>query len=479
MSVKLNRVCRIFFAALILFLSVAAAPGRSMAEPEPARIGIIEDGVWKLDPANYTYKALRNVKELNLSGKGIHALEGIEHLSGLSVLDISYNDFDSLDPGTLNRLTELNCSNNHIASLDLKTFGRLKTLKCADNPLGELNLSTLKNLRVLDCRNCGLTGLDISANRMLMALYCSGNELPELDVGYLKRLKTLDVAGIGITELNVGRNENLVTLDCSDNPDLKELDLKSNRLIKELYTHGTGITSLDLSRLGALAAEFTSRDGYGYEQSEECRSWRLSDGALTANPGAAIQIGTEITIAPVGEDQQDRDAMTGYLQYKPGEFTSRLVSSTYDEMCDYFLMTVGPKGSVFHKTDESWIYENAHTVVEKAGISVQSRYRESIKIPFAVRVFTVFNEDGSFRYRCTVKFMATEKAEEFVTRLNKEHEEMPDEEDFLGYRGQVNTFVCGNALVIMEGIPSAAQEQMPTMESCIAVSPDRSLYLIE
>ena len=476
MSVKVNRMCRIILAALLLFLPAAAVPGYSLAGP--SSVGIIVDGVWKLDPANYTYRTLQNVKELNLSGMGIHALEGIENLPGLTVLDISYNDFDSLDLSACTRLTELNCSNNRISWLDLKPFGRLKTLKCAENPLGVLDLSNVKNLQVLDCRNCGLTGLDISANGMLTELYCSGNELLGLGVSHLKRLKVLDAAGVGITELDVSRNEKLVTLDCSDNPGLKELDLKSNRLIKELYTHGTGITSLDLSKLKALATAFASRVGYGYEQSEELRYWKLPDGELTANPGAAIQIGTGITIAPAGEEQLNRNAMAGYLQYKPGDFTRRLVSSTYDEMCHYFRMTVGPNGNVFRKTDDSWFYENGHTVVEKAGISVQSRYRESVKVLFAIRAFTVFNEDGSFRYRCTVRYMDIEDAQEYARRLSKEHEETQDEEDFLGYTGQVDVFVCGNALIIMEGIPSAAQEQMPTMESCIADSPDRSLYLI-
>ena len=171
--------------------------------------------------------------------------------------------------------------------------------------------------------------------------------------------------------------------------------------------------------------------------------------------------------------------MPGYLQYKPGEFTNRLLSSSYDEMCHYFRMTVGPEGSVFRKTDESWFYENGHTVVEKAGISVQSRYKESIKVLFAIRAFTVFNDDGSFRFRCTVEYMDKEKAVEYAKRLNKDHEEAPDREDLRGYTGQVDAFVCGNALIIMEGIPSAAQEKMPTMESCIAGSPDAFLYLID
>ena len=478
MSVKLKRVCRIFLAAMLLFLSVAAVPGWT-APAYADSVGSIVDGVWKLDPSNYTYKALQNIKELNLSGKGIRALEGLENLPKLYSLDISYNEIESLDLSTCTKLTDLNCAGNRLTSLDLSRSGRLKNLNCADNALGELDLAAVKNLQVLDCRNCGLKSLDISGIRTLTEVYCSGNEIGAIDVSPLKRLKVLVAEGTGISELDVGKNEKLVTLDCSANPGLKELNLKTNRLIKELYTDRTGITDLDLSTLGVLATAFASRVGYGYEATEETRYWKLPDGELTANPGASIRIGKEITILPAGDGIQNRSARPGYLKYKPGEFTNRLLSSTYDEMCHYFRITVGPNGSVFRKTDESWFYENGHTVVPKAGISVQSRYKETIKVLSAIRAFTVYNEDGSFRFRCTIQYMEAEDAIEIAKRLNKDHEEAPDGEDLRGYTGQVDAFVCGNALIIMEGIPSAAQEKMPTLESCIAGSPDAFLYLID
>ena len=75
MPVRANRACLIILAALILFLAAAAVPGRTAAESEVS-IGRIVDGVWKLDPINYTYRTLQNTKELNLSGKGIRAIEG-------------------------------------------------------------------------------------------------------------------------------------------------------------------------------------------------------------------------------------------------------------------------------------------------------------------------------------------------------------------------------------------------------------------
>ena len=477
MPVRANRACRIILAALILFLAAAAVPGRTAAESE-VTIGRIVDGVWKLDPINYTYRTLQNTKELNLSGKGIRAIEGIEYLSGLYSLDLSYNEMESLDLSSCTRLTELNCSGNRLTALDLSACRKLKKLSCSDNALGELDVTALKNLQVLDCRNCGLKALNLDENRSLTEIYCSGNELSAIDVTHLKKLKALAVRGVGLTSLDVSRNEQLITLDCSGNPGLKELNLKANSRLKELFTAGTGIMNLDLSKQRTLESLFGSRNGYGYELGEDARIWKLEEGWLTTNPDAAIQIGSTITIRPAREDPQGQVALPGYTKYKPGEFTNRILSSSYDEMCHYFRMTVGPNRSVFSKVDEKWIYENAHTVVEAAGLAVQARQFSTIKLKSATRAFTVFDADGNFKFRCTVDYMDGEDAIEYARRLNKDHEEAPDEADLLGYTGQVNAYSCGNALIIMEGIPSTAQERTPTLESYIMSDPENPLYLI-
>ena len=476
MGLKMNRVGRILLAVLTLALVFAVGPGQAAAEGR-ITIGYIENGVWRLDPANYTYRTLQNTKELDLSGKGITAIEGIEYLGGLTKLDLSYNELENLDLSACTRLVEFNCSHNRLGSLAIGSGSRMKVLDCSENPLGEVNVSAMPNLQTLNCSNCGLKSLDIGVNRSLTELYCAGNALSAISVGHLKRLKVLNVAETGIAELDVSANDKLTILDCSGNPELKELNLKANRRIRELYTHGTAISSLDLSGLADL---FSSKNGYGYEYSDEARIWRLEDGALTATPGATIRIGAEIVIPPTGDDLTSRGiALPGYLQFKPGDFTNHLLSSSYDEMCHYFRMTVGPDGSIFRKTEEGWYYENAHTVVRKAGIAVQSRMYETEKVTRTARAFTVFNEDGSFRYCCTLEYMPNEDAVEFVKRMTQDHEEAPDTGDLRGYTGQVQFFACRNALIIMEGIPSAAYEKTPTLESYIASDPARPLYLIE
>ena len=479
MSVKANRVCRIFLAVMMLFLSVAAVPGRAAADPW-VPIGKVENGVWRLDPSNYTYRALQKTKELNLSGKGIRAIEGIEHLAWLTSLDLSYNELENLDLSLCTKLTELKCEGNRLTSLDISPCGRLKVLDCSDNALGELNVAPAGNLQKLDCRNCGLKTLDVSANRSLTELYCSGNEIPEISVTHLKSLKILDVAGTGISSLDVSKNGGLTTLDCSSNPGLKELDLKANIRVRELFTDGTGIMNLDLSKQRGLADTFCSRNGYGYELTEDARIWRLEEGMLTANPGATIQVGAGITIQPAGDDPASLGiALPGYLQYKPADFTKVILASDYDEMCHYFSMKVGPAGSIFGKADEGWFYENAHTVVRSAGLAVQARQYNTDKAKSSARAFTVYDENGNFKFRCTIEYIVSEDAIEFAKRLNQDHTEASDDVDLWGYYGKVQFYACGNAVVIMEGIPSAANDRTPTLESYIASNPETPLYLID
>ena len=471
---KVNRVCRILLAVLLLCMSVSAVPGRTAAEPW-VPVGMIENGVWRLDPANYTYRALQNIRELNLSGKGIRAIEGIEHLSNLTSLNVSYNDLENLDLSKCRKLSELYCSHNRLGALDLTPCTRMKILDCSDNPIGELSVASTRSLQTLNCRRCGLKTLDVSVNRPLTELFCSGNELSAIDVSSLKHLKKLDVADTGLSGLDLSKNDALTDLDVSANPELKRLDLTANRRLRELHTDGTAIDSLDLSSQRGLADAFCSRKGYRYEAEGDTRMWRPEDSLLTANVDATIRIGSEILIPPAGDDLRSRIALPGYRKYKPGAFSKLLLASDYEEMCRYFAES---SGSVFRMANEDWFYENAHTVAEKAGLAVGAWWEETDKEKSGALAYTVFDPDGSFRFRCTVEYMANENAVEFAERLNKDHE-TPDAVDLRGYTGQVAFFACGNALVTMEGIPSVAHAQTPTLESYIMRDPASQLYLID
>ena len=110
---------------------------------------------------------------------------------------------------------------------------------------------------------------------------------------------------------------------------------------------------------------------------------------------------------------------------------------------------------------------------------MQARQYNTDKAKSSARAFTVYDENGNFKFRCTIEYIVSEDAIEFAKRLNQDHTEASDDVDLWGYYGKVQFYACGNAVVIMEGIPSAANDRTPTLESYIASNPETPLYLID
>ena len=105
-------------------------------------------------------KEIGNIILLELDGKGITNLEGIQYLEFVA---------------------ELNCRNNKLTSLDLSDKKYLKNVSLDGNQLTSLLLprSGLEYLSVADNR---LGELDLGENSDLMILYADGNPLEDLDV---------------------------------------------------------------------------------------------------------------------------------------------------------------------------------------------------------------------------------------------------------------------------------------------------------
>lgn len=150
---------------------------------------------------------------LDISGKKIVNLKGIEHFTGilelnasynnLQLLDItqltklekinvSYNDLTQFTYGKENTLKEINCRNNNLAILSLSGMTSLETLDCSNNKLTMLNVAGLYQLVSLDCSNNDLTGLGLDGLVALERVYCDGNALLTLNVSSLKNLKVLE-----------------------------------------------------------------------------------------------------------------------------------------------------------------------------------------------------------------------------------------------------------------------------------------------
>ena len=215
---------------------------------------------------------------LDLSGKGLNTLEGLEVFGNLTQLSCSGNQIAELDLAKLPRLTYLDCSGNLLKGLDLSQTPDLTYLNCSGNTLATADFSCLANLEELLCNNCfgssnaesrasiengvldlsrntklrnvqcsgnGLTGLVLPDVPNLSGLYCTGNYLASLDISGQTDLIVLDVSDNVLTALDVSAcKEELRVLNCGGNA-LKELDVTLCANLQTLDCHGNRMTSLN------------------------------------------------------------------------------------------------------------------------------------------------------------------------------------------------------------------------------------------
>ena len=123
-----------------------------------------------------------NVNSMDVEGKGISDLTGIEYFKHIKDLNCNDNNLRSLDLSACTELTWVVCTNNNLTSLNLSNLTNLKALLCSDNRLSNLDLSELTSLEKLICNNNFFANLDLSNLSNLEMLNCSNNCLTSLDL---------------------------------------------------------------------------------------------------------------------------------------------------------------------------------------------------------------------------------------------------------------------------------------------------------
>lgn len=214
------------------------------------------------------------VTYINVRGKEIKSLEGVEYFSYLNELDCSNNQLTELDFSSNTELVKLTCSNNQLVSLNVSNNTKLEVcqcssnqlttldvtnnpemqdLVCANNQLKELDVSNNSKLIYLTCYSNQLTGLDFSNNPELLELSCGYNQLPELDLSNNPKVEKIACYGNQIARIDVTACENLDILYVHSNL-LTELDLSNNPKLWLLSCDMNQLSILDLSNNPELSA---------------------------------------------------------------------------------------------------------------------------------------------------------------------------------------------------------------------------------
>lgn len=193
---------------------------------------LIEAGVDKdLDGQICTCEA-EFVRTLDVSGKQISDMTGIEKFIYLDTLV---------------------CSGNQLSFLDLTGNPELKYLDCTYNELTNLDVSENSKLLVLDCRVNELNTLEVSNNPALKYFWCGYNYLSAIDVFQNTSLEGLECSFMfeQITNLDLTNNTSLDWLYCESNQ-LTALDVTNQSDLMELEFGGNQLSTLDLTNNPAL-----------------------------------------------------------------------------------------------------------------------------------------------------------------------------------------------------------------------------------
>ena len=189
---------------------------------------------------------ISGITDLDITGRNIIDLTGIEDFISLTNLDCSDNLLTALDVSQNTNLIELYCSTNQLTNLDVTNQPNLVRLWCFDNQISDLDVLQNPNIISLRCENNQLTSLDTTNNINLNVLVCEQNQITTINVSNSIGLNRFQCGNNLLTTLDISLNTNLSYLSCEQNR-ITNLDLSNNLQLAFLYCLNNDITALDLT----------------------------------------------------------------------------------------------------------------------------------------------------------------------------------------------------------------------------------------
>ena len=213
----------------------------------------VTNGTVLLTDANK--QAIEAVTSLNIEGKNLTDISGIEYFTNLTSLECGNNQLTALPVENLTQLTSLDCFGNQLTALPVEKLTQLTTLSCGNNQLTAMPVEKLSQLAVLYCSYNQLTSLPVGNLTELTVLNCDNNQLTELPVGDLTLLEQLNCGTNLLTELDIEKLTQLKNLYCNNNQ-LTELLVDGLTNLNALACHGNHLTELDITSVTNLNSLF-------------------------------------------------------------------------------------------------------------------------------------------------------------------------------------------------------------------------------
>lgn len=200
-----------------------------------------------------TVEERSKVETIEVEGKNISRLEGIEAFPNLKVLNCGNNSIQKLDLRQNPKLETLKCNKNQLTQLELSKNPAINYLYCSENQLEQLDVSHLQ-LKYLYCSHNDLEQLDVKNSKLLIELDCSKNNrltALDLDVAHKPNLVRVECQNNQLTSLILGENKGLEKLNCANNQ-LTQLNLNNMSALKELNCANNQLTQLNLKNMISL-----------------------------------------------------------------------------------------------------------------------------------------------------------------------------------------------------------------------------------
>ena len=205
----------------------------------------------QLFPKGYiNSKDVTSTTSLDVSGRSISNLEGLNYFSRLTYLDCSNNILTEL-PTLPSTLKNLYCQGNQLTSPG-NLPASIESINCSSNNFsGSIYITGFKALSTIKINNCP----------DLYSFYCYDNALTSLLAIGCTSLQTIDCHNNQLAFLG-SLPDNVEVLNCSNNKfttvtfsgysKLRTLDMSSNTQLTNLECYGNALTSLSYSGCSAL-----------------------------------------------------------------------------------------------------------------------------------------------------------------------------------------------------------------------------------
>ncbi|MBF2708325.1 ELWxxDGT repeat protein [Flavobacterium soyangense] len=264
-------------------------------------------------------------------------------------------------------VTELNVNGKNINSLEgIQAFTNLSKLYCQSNQIQVLDIGNNKALTVLECGGNQLTGLNVSLNPLLKVLGFGINNISLIDVSQNLNLEVFWCNNNNITSQNLDLNSKLSVIGLSNNP-LAFVSLKNGNNVNVVYFEAYNTPNLACINADAIVSVSMSNSGKTF--SENCSTTSLAGSWIVAPETRALKVGP----TPGSDEwwflkQEDIVARACYLDDKyefneNGSFKNVLGSETFLEDWQGVLFQCGAPVAPHNSPNATYVYnQNAGTI---------------------------------------------------------------------------------------------------------------------